>query len=62
MKVILNDLSPEDVFNIIFFSDGIERWKPESVKASQENVKAAQLYVSDTEANGGKQMLAFDLK
>uniref|UniRef100_A0A915K1V8 Uncharacterized protein n=1 Tax=Romanomermis culicivorax TaxID=13658 RepID=A0A915K1V8_ROMCU len=50
MKVMLNDLDPGDTFNIIFFSTDSTLWKPESLRATPENVKAAQTYVADNSA------------
>ncbi len=46
-------LRPGDRFNIVRFSDAVETFRPQHVEASEENRKAARVYIDRLEALGG---------
>ncbi|XP_008701901.2 inter-alpha-trypsin inhibitor heavy chain H4 isoform X2 [Ursus maritimus] len=50
---ILDDLSPNDQFNLISFSGDAAQWKPLLVPASAENVNQARSYAAGIQAHGG---------
>uniref|UniRef100_A0A8C0JTM4 Inter-alpha-trypsin inhibitor heavy chain 4 n=1 Tax=Canis lupus dingo TaxID=286419 RepID=A0A8C0JTM4_CANLU len=50
---ILDDLKPNDQFNLISFSGDVTHWKPLLVPASPENVDQAKRYAANIEAHGG---------
>ncbi|XP_055468449.1 inter-alpha-trypsin inhibitor heavy chain H4 [Psammomys obesus] len=50
---ILNDLSPEDQFNLIVFSEKAIQWKLSLVRASKDNLGKAVAYASRIQARGG---------
>ncbi|XP_060246783.1 inter-alpha-trypsin inhibitor heavy chain H4 isoform X3 [Meriones unguiculatus] len=50
---ILNDLSPEDQFNLIVFSEKAIQWKLSLVRASKDNLGKAVAYASKIQARGG---------
>ncbi|KAK1332299.1 hypothetical protein QTO34_006972, partial [Cnephaeus nilssonii] len=50
---ILEDLSPEDHFNLISFSSEATQWKPSLVPASTQNVEEATKYAESIKAHGG---------
>ncbi|KAI5174330.1 Inter-Alpha-Trypsin Inhibitor Heavy Chain H4 [Manis pentadactyla] len=50
---ILDDLSPNDQFNLVSFSWEATQWRPLLVPASAENVKQARSYAASIEAQGG---------
>ncbi|KAM4883136.1 inter-alpha-trypsin inhibitor heavy chain H4 [Thomomys bottae] len=50
---ILNDLNPEDQFNLIAFSTKATQWKSSLVPASAENVNKATSYAAQIQAQGG---------
>lgn len=51
---ILDDLSPNDQFNLVSFSSEATQWRPLLVPASAENVKQARSYAASIEAQGGE--------
>merc|ERR1711971_1519862 len=62
MFTVLDDMKPEDFFNIITFSTGVNNWSPSGVTnavdqpaipATKENKKKAISHVMDLEAEGG---------
>merc|ERR1719264_344185 len=62
MFTVLDDMKPEDFFNIITFSTGVNNWSPSGVTnegdqlaipATKENKKKAISHVLDLEAEGG---------
>merc|ERR1712088_425191 len=62
MFTVLNDMKPEDFFNIITFSSSVNNWSPSgitkegdqiAIPASKENKKKAISHVLDLEAEGG---------
>ncbi|XP_078611702.1 inter-alpha-trypsin inhibitor heavy chain H4-like [Branchiostoma floridae x Branchiostoma japonicum] len=53
MAVILDELREMDFFNIVTFSDRTKRWKSELQVANQENIRAADTYVTSMVAEGG---------
>ncbi|XP_054585689.1 inter-alpha-trypsin inhibitor heavy chain H4-like [Eptesicus fuscus] len=50
---ILEDLRPEDHFNLISFSSEATQWKPSLVPASTQNVEEATKYAESIKAHGG---------
>nr|KAF6310583.1 inter-alpha-trypsin inhibitor heavy chain 4 [Myotis myotis] len=50
---ILEDLRPEDHFNLISFSSEASQWKPSLVPASTQNVEEAKKYANSIQARGG---------
>ncbi|CAK6435500.1 unnamed protein product [Pipistrellus nathusii] len=50
---ILEDLRPEDHFNLITFSREATQWKPSLVPASTQNVEEAKKYANTLKAHGG---------
>merc|ERR1711936_1173278 len=62
MFTVLNDMKPEDFFNIITFSTSVNNWSPSgitkegdqiAIPATKENKKKAISHVLDLEADGG---------
>merc|ERR1719327_959318 len=62
MFTVLDDMKPEDFFNIITFSTSVNNWSPSgitdegdqlAIPATKENKKKAISHVLDLEANGG---------
>merc|ERR1712183_162235 len=62
MFTVLDDMKPEDFFNIITFSTGVNNWSPSgitnegdqfAIPATKENKKKAISHVLDLEAAGG---------
>ena len=49
----LNNLNPQDSFNIIDFDDRVRNFKNELIPANRENLKAATRFVNDCLADGG---------
>ncbi|XP_044307461.1 inter-alpha-trypsin inhibitor heavy chain H4-like isoform X2 [Varanus komodoensis] len=52
MKKILEDLNPEDHFNFVVFSRDVDKWQQHLLKATEENVEQAKLYVETIRAQG----------
>ncbi|XP_049718033.1 inter-alpha-trypsin inhibitor heavy chain H4 [Elephas maximus indicus] len=50
---ILDDLRPNDQFNLVVFSKEATQWKPSLVPASAQNVKEAKSYAASIQALGG---------
>uniref|UniRef100_M3YZC0 Inter-alpha-trypsin inhibitor heavy chain 4 n=1 Tax=Mustela putorius furo TaxID=9669 RepID=M3YZC0_MUSPF len=50
---ILDDLSPNDQFNLVSFSGDVTQWRPSLVPASAENVNQARSYATGIQAQGG---------
>ncbi|XP_020652321.3 inter-alpha-trypsin inhibitor heavy chain H4 isoform X1 [Pogona vitticeps] len=53
LEKILEDLYPEDHFNLVVFSAGVAEWQPVLLKATEENVERAKQYVRTIFAQGG---------
>jgi len=49
---ILDDLNPEDHFNLVVFSSSISQWHPTLLQAKKENVESAKQYVHTIHAQG----------
>ncbi|XP_074054313.1 inter-alpha-trypsin inhibitor heavy chain H4-like [Macrotis lagotis] len=49
---ILDDLKPEDQFNLVIFDGHVVEWKPMLLQASSENVEEAKLFASHIKAMG----------
>ncbi|XP_025027811.1 inter-alpha-trypsin inhibitor heavy chain H4 isoform X1 [Python bivittatus] len=49
---ILEDLNPEDHFNLVVFSSIISKWHPTLLQAKKENVESAKQYVQAIDALG----------
>lgn len=59
MATILNEMNPEDNFNIISFDSRISRWLGEDLlPASEEYIQNAKQYVDRIRANGGTNIQA----
>ncbi|XP_077181886.1 inter-alpha-trypsin inhibitor heavy chain H4-like isoform X2 [Paroedura picta] len=52
LQEILDDLNPEDHFNLITFSRKVIAWKPSLLPATEENVELAKQYVGTIQAQG----------
>ncbi|XP_060094797.1 inter-alpha-trypsin inhibitor heavy chain H4 [Heteronotia binoei] len=52
LQKILEDLNPEDHFNLIIFNSNVVSWKPSLLTATEENVELAKQYVGTIEAQG----------
>ncbi len=48
----LGELPPATLFNIVYFSNGADRWQPKLVEASPDRVKKAQKWVSELGPGG----------
>lgn len=55
MTKILEDLHPEDHFEIIFFNKNVKPWKNSLSKATAENVSEALIFVKQIQNGGSKQ-------
>lgn len=53
LKFALGRLRPQDSFNILTFSDGVDRFAPQPVAATGDNRKRATAFVEDIIADGG---------
>jgi Ca-activated chloride channel family protein len=53
LRFALGKLRPMDTFNVITFSDKVEKFSPEQVAATPENLKRAGAFVDDIVADGG---------
>jgi Ca-activated chloride channel family protein len=53
LKAALSALRPQDRFNILTFSDRVERLAPETIPATRENVRRAEAFADDIGADGG---------
>lgn len=53
MKVALGKLRPADKFNLITFSDKVEKLAPEPIPGTPDNLKRAMAFVDDITADGG---------
>uniref|UniRef100_A0A803T4T0 Inter-alpha-trypsin inhibitor heavy chain 4 n=1 Tax=Anolis carolinensis TaxID=28377 RepID=A0A803T4T0_ANOCA len=53
LQKILEDLNPEDHFNLVVFSGEISEWQSSLLKATEENVELAKQYVRTIMAQGG---------
>nr|XP_056703135.1 inter-alpha-trypsin inhibitor heavy chain H4-like [Euleptes europaea] len=52
LQKILEDLNPDDHFNLIIFSSMVAQWKPSLLPATEENVELAKEYVGAIRAQG----------
>ena len=57
MKVILEDLDEQDLFNILEFDDDVRPWKTDSVLATKDNIQNANGFVQELVATGGMMYL-----
>ncbi|KAK3610520.1 hypothetical protein CHS0354_008949 [Potamilus streckersoni] len=53
MHVILDDLNPDDAFNILTFNSGTSRWRENIVRNTVQNINDAKTFVDTLEADGG---------
>jgi Ca-activated chloride channel homolog len=53
LKFALGKLRPQDSFNVLTFSDRVEKFAPEPVAATPDNLKRAGAFVDDIVADGG---------
>jgi len=56
LKLGLNQLGPEDSFNVTRFSSGYSKFSSEPVPATQDNIRKALRYVDRLSADGGTMM------
>ena len=57
MIAILDDLHPDDTFNIVTFASGVSKWSEAGlVRVDESNVEAAKQFVEGLEADGGKNL------
>ncbi|XP_043842774.1 inter-alpha-trypsin inhibitor heavy chain H4-like isoform X2 [Dromiciops gliroides] len=49
---ILDDLKPEDHFNLVAFNAQVMQWKPMLLQASKEHLESAKTFLSNTQALG----------
>ncbi|XP_074054311.1 inter-alpha-trypsin inhibitor heavy chain H4-like isoform X2 [Macrotis lagotis] len=49
---ILDNLKPEDYFNLVAFSGRVTQWKPMLLQASKEHLESAKIFLSNTQALG----------
>ena len=55
MHTVLDDLRPEDTFNVLVFSDFVTRWNDEGmVSADASNIQAAKTFVAQLTDQGCK--------
>ncbi|TKJ38480.1 trypsin [candidate division TA06 bacterium B3_TA06] len=57
MKLCIENLHPDDYFQVIAFSYSAERFAPSPVPNTPENVKKAIAYVESLDGSGGTEML-----
>lgn len=57
MRQCIKNLNPGDTFNVLSFSNGLEKWFPAAIDATPENINAALAILDTTKANGGTQMM-----
>ncbi len=53
MRSILGQMNEQDRFNILMFSNGVNRWKEGSLVATEENKEEAKAFVDASSASGG---------
>ena len=53
LRFALAKLRPQDRFNVVTFSDRVEKFSPQLVDASPDNLKRAKAFVDDIVADGG---------
>lgn len=53
LSYCLDNLNPDDRFNVLSFSTGVTSFKEKAVSATKKNVKAAQEFVEGLKARGG---------
>ncbi|XP_036594594.1 inter-alpha-trypsin inhibitor heavy chain H4-like [Trichosurus vulpecula] len=49
---IMDDLKPEDHFNLVAFSGRVIPWKPMLLQASKEHLESAKMFLTNTQALG----------
>jgi Ca-activated chloride channel homolog len=57
MKLALDNLYPDDTFNLITFSGDTHILFPEPVPATQENLRIAQQFLESRQGSGGTEMM-----
>ncbi|HEY9432278.1 MAG TPA: marine proteobacterial sortase target protein [Blastocatellia bacterium] len=57
MKLALNNLYPEDTFNLITFSGDTHVLFPQPVRATRENLQLAQRFLASRQGSGGTEMM-----
>lgn len=58
MKLCIEDMHPDDYFQVISFSNQAERFAPQPVPNTPENVKKAIAYIESLDGSGGTEMLS----
>jgi Ca-activated chloride channel homolog len=57
MKLALDNLYPEDTFNLITFSGDTHVLFPQPVRATRENLRRAQSFLASRQGSGGTEMM-----
>jgi Ca-activated chloride channel homolog len=57
MRYALNQMGPDDTFQIVQFASNANRMSPKPLPATAENVRRALAYMEQTQAGGGTMML-----
>ena len=57
MKLALNNLYPDDTFNLITFSGDTHVLFPQPVQATRENLDRAQVFLASRQGSGGTEMM-----
>src|SRR5499426_1455796 len=58
MKLALDNLYPEDTFNLITFSGDTHVLFPQPVRATRENLQRAQRFLASRQGSGGTEMMS----
>jgi Ca-activated chloride channel homolog len=58
MKLALDNLYPEDTFNLITFSGDTHVLFPQPVRATRENLQLAQSFLASRQGSGGTEMMS----
>lgn len=53
LRFALGRLRPQDQFNLLTFSDNVDKFAPNPVSATEENLQRARVFVDDITADGG---------
>ncbi|HEX8522971.1 MAG TPA: VIT domain-containing protein [Tepidisphaeraceae bacterium] len=57
IRYALSHMRPDDTFQIIRFANGAERLSPQSLPATQNNIRQALTFIESTSAGGGTSMI-----
>lgn len=54
MEIILDDLRPEDMFNIAVFNSATSFWRKSMVSVNQQHIASAKKFINRIDARGSK--------